>query len=133
MTIKQVMETLDAELLTPEADLTREVHAACGSDMMSDALAYADSHTLLLTGLCTLQVLRTVEMLDIPVIVFVRGKMPSEDMLELAAETERIVTLNDGMIVSDSRKTEKDCDLSEHHKMNEGYNKPEIGEEGMIC
>lgn len=27
MTIKQVMETLDAELLTPEADLTREVHA----------------------------------------------------------------------------------------------------------
>ena len=33
MTIKQVMETLDAELLTPEADLTREVHAACGSDM----------------------------------------------------------------------------------------------------
>ena len=24
MTIKQVMETLDAELLTPEADLTRE-------------------------------------------------------------------------------------------------------------
>ena len=39
MTIKQVMETLDAELLTPEADLTREVQAACGSDMMSDVLA----------------------------------------------------------------------------------------------
>ena len=52
---------------------------------------------------------------------------------ELAAETERIVTLNDGMIVSDSRKTEKGCDLSEHHKMNDGCNKPEIGEEGMIC
>ena len=32
--------------------------------MMSDTLAYADSHTLLLTGLCTLQVLRTVEMLE---------------------------------------------------------------------
>ena len=40
MTIKQVMETLDAELLTPEAALPREVHAACGSDMMSDVLAY---------------------------------------------------------------------------------------------
>ena len=52
---------------------------------------------------------------------------------ELAAETERIVTLNDGMIVSDSRKTEKGCDLSGHHKMNDGCNKPEIGEEGMIC
>ena len=52
---------------------------------------------------------------------------------ELAAETERIVTLNDGMIVSDSRKTEKGCDLSGYHKMNDGCNKPEIGEEGMIC
>ena len=49
---------------------------------------------------------------------------------ELAAETERIVTLNDGMIVSDSRKTEKGCDLSGYHKMNDGCNKPEIGEGG---
>ena len=51
MTIKQVMETLDAELLTPEADLTREVHAACGSDMMSDVLAYVKDQALLLTGM----------------------------------------------------------------------------------
>lgn len=52
---------------------------------------------------------------------------------ELAAETERIVTLNDGMIVSDSKKTEKGCDLSEHHKMNDGSNKPGIGEGGTLC
>ena len=52
---------------------------------------------------------------------------------ELAAETERIVTLNDGMIVSDSRKTEKGCDLSGYHKMNDGCNKPEIGEGGTLC
>ena len=49
MTIKQVMETLDAELLTPEADLTREVHAACGSDMMSDVLAYVKDQAVLVT------------------------------------------------------------------------------------
>ena len=52
---------------------------------------------------------------------------------ELAAETERIVTLNDGMIVSDSRKTESGCDLSGYHKMNDGCNKPEIGEGGTLC
>ena len=45
MTIKQVMETLAAALLTPEADLPREVHAACGSDMMSDVLAYVKDQT----------------------------------------------------------------------------------------
>lgn len=61
MTIKQVMETLDAELLTPEADLTREVHAACGSDMMSDVLAYVKDQAVLVTGLNNPQVVRTAD------------------------------------------------------------------------
>ena len=77
MTIKQVMETLDAELLTPEADLTREVHAACGSDMMSDVLA---------TGLNNPQVVRTADMMDMICIVFVRGKKPDGAILQLAVD-----------------------------------------------
>ena len=84
MTIKQVMETLDAELLTPEADLTREVHAACGSDMMSDVLACVTEDTLLLTGLVNSQCVRTCEMLDVPCVVFVRSKEPLADALALA-------------------------------------------------
>lgn len=84
MTIKQVMETLDAELLTPEADLTREVHAACGSDMMSDVLAYVKDQAVLLTGLVNIQVVRTADMMDMVCIVFVRGKEPDEDMIALA-------------------------------------------------
>ena len=75
MTIKQVMETLDAELLTPEADLTREVHAACGSDMMSDVLAYVNP-----------QVVRTADMMDMICIVFVRGKKPDGAILQLAVD-----------------------------------------------
>ena len=86
MTIKQVMETLDAELLTPEADLTREVHAACGSDMMSDVLAYVKDQGVLLTGLNNPQVVRTADMMDMVCIVFVRGKVPAGAILELAAE-----------------------------------------------
>ena len=38
---------------------------------------------------------------------------------ELAAETERIVTINDGMIVSDSRKMENRSNISENHIMND--------------
>ena len=91
MTIKQVMETLDDELLKPEADLTREVHAACGSDMMSDVLAFSKDHSILLTGLCNAQVIRTAEMLDIVCLIFVRGKKPDEAMLEMAEERGLIV------------------------------------------
>ena len=86
MTIKQVMETLDAELLTPEADLTREVHAACGSDMMSDVLAYVKDQAVLVTGLNNPQVVRTADMMDMVCVVFVRGKEPSPEMVELAED-----------------------------------------------
>lgn len=91
MTIKQVMETLDAELLTPEADLTREVHAACGSDMMSDVLAYVKNQAVLLTGLVNPQVIRTADMMDMKCIVLVRGKKPTEDMIRLAEEYEIVL------------------------------------------
>ena len=88
MTIKQVMETLDAELLTPEADLTREVHAACGSDMMSDVLAFVKNQSVLLTGLVNPQVIRTAEMMDMVCVVFVRGKVPDSAMIALAQQRE---------------------------------------------
>ena len=76
MTVNEISARVNATLLTGAAHLDGEISRAFGSDMMSDALAYADSHTILLTGLCNLQVLRTAEMLDIPVILFVRGKQP---------------------------------------------------------
>ena len=85
------VETLDAELLTPEADLTREVHAACGSDMMSDVLAFVKEQAVLLTGLVNPQVVRTAEMMDMKVIVFVRGKVPGDAILDLARELDIVV------------------------------------------
>ena len=95
MTIKQVMETLDAELLTPEADLTREVHAACGSDMMSDVLAYVKDQAVLVTGLNNPQVVRTADMMDMICIVFVRGKKPDAGILALAEERGMAILCTD--------------------------------------
>lgn len=88
MTIEQVMTVLDAALLTPQADLQREVHAACGSDMMSDVLAYVKDQAVLVTGLNNPQVVRTADMMDMICIVFVRGKMPDETILKLARERD---------------------------------------------
>lgn len=84
MTIGTIQELLHAELLTPRADLTREVHAACGSDMMSDVLAYVKDQGILITGLNNYQVVRTADMMDMPCILFVRGKRPDEVLLEMA-------------------------------------------------
>ena len=91
MTVKDVMDVLGARVLTGEEYLDREVKSACGSDMMSDVLAFSKDHSILLTGLCNPQVIRTAEMLDIVCVIFVRGKKPDETILEMAKERNLVI------------------------------------------
>ena len=91
MTVKDVMDVLGARVLTGEEYLDREVRSACGSDMMSDVLAFSKDHSILLTGLCNPQVIRTAEMLDIVCVIFVRGKQPDETILEMAKERNLVI------------------------------------------
>lgn len=91
MTVKDVRDVLGARVLIGEEYLDREVRTACGSDMMSDVLAFSKDHSILLTGLCNPQVIRTAEMLDIVCVIFVRGKKPDLTMLALAKETGLVI------------------------------------------
>jgi len=84
--LKQVQELLNAKILCGEDKLETEVNSACGCDLMSDVLAFVKDRALLLSGLVNPQVIRTAEMMDISSIVFVRGKMPDENTLNLAKE-----------------------------------------------
>lgn len=86
MTIAEIAAFLDAAWLCCEEEAQREIHSAFASDMMSDVLAYVQEDTLLLTGLVNSQSVRTCEMLDVPCIVFVRGKEPQPDAIEKAME-----------------------------------------------
>lgn len=86
MTIEKVIELLDARVLSETINLQQEIISICGSDMMSDVLAFIKKDALLLTGLTNPQVIRTAEMMDIVCIAFIRGKTPSPEMLELAEE-----------------------------------------------
>ena len=88
MTIQDVRDILQADMLCGEELLNKEVHSACGADMMSDVLAFVKDQAVLLTGLCNPQVIRTAEMMDIVCIVFVRNKKPDEEMIRLANERE---------------------------------------------
>ena len=88
MTINDVQTILHGRFICGEEHAEREIHSACGSDMMSDVLAFAKTKCVLLTGLCNPQVVRTAEMMDIVCIIFVRGKKPDETMMELSEEME---------------------------------------------
>lgn len=93
MTVRQIAEILDAEILCCEelADSV-SIHSACGSDMMSDVLAYVKDQGMLLTGLVNPQVVRTAEMMDMCCVAFVRGKRPDAAIIGLA-QSKNIILL----------------------------------------
>ena len=84
MKLSKVCEFLDAKVLFCEEELERDVKSACGSDMMSDVLAFVKDQSILLTGLLNPQTVRTAQMMDMKCIVFVRGKHPDDSTVELA-------------------------------------------------
>ena len=84
MKLEEVKGILSAQILCGEDKMNTEVLAACGCDLMSDVLAFVKDQALLLTGLMNSQVVRTAEMMDMKAIVFVRGKSPSQEILDLA-------------------------------------------------
>jgi len=95
MKIVTMQELLDAKVICCEELLSNHVYSACGSDMMSDVLAYVKDQAVLLTGLVNSQVIRTAEMMDMVCIVFVRSKMPTQDMIELAKESGIVLLATD--------------------------------------
>lgn len=85
MKAQEILELLEGQLLCGQLP-EEELMSACGSDMMSDVLAFHKEKMVLLTGLTNAHVIRTADMLDCGLIVFVRGKIPGDDVVELAAE-----------------------------------------------
>lgn len=91
MTVYDIKGYLDAQVICGEDLMATEVHTACGSDMMSDVLAFVKDQAVLLTGLVNPQVVRTAEMMDICCIVFVRGKQPDDAVIQLAKERDIVL------------------------------------------
>ena len=90
MKVKDIVDILKCQVLN-EGDMEEEVKTACGSDMMSDVLAFVKDQSVLLTGLMNPQVVRTAEMMDMHCIVFVRDKEPDETVLRLAEDRDMTV------------------------------------------
>jgi len=86
MTLKEIKELLQAEVIHGDDCLDVEITFAGGSDLMSDVLAFGKPGILLLTGLSNAQSVRTANIIDAKAIVYVRGKKPDKEGIELARE-----------------------------------------------
>ncbi|MDR2718273.1 MAG: hypothetical protein LBB89_09445 [Treponema sp.] len=91
MTVAEAVTLLEGQFFCGEDKAGLEVASACGADLMSDVMAFVKDRVLLLTGLVNPQVIRTASLLDIHAIIFVRGKAPSRDMIDMAEEADIIL------------------------------------------
>jgi anti-sigma regulatory factor (Ser/Thr protein kinase) len=87
MTLKDVQRLLEADPVgREEVHLDRQVASACGSDLMSDVLAFGRPGEILLTGLTNAQSVRTADIIGAIAVVYIRGKKPDEECLSLAEQ-----------------------------------------------
>jgi predicted transcriptional regulator len=86
MTVREIIDILQTQLHAGGDSLDRDVSTACGSDLMSDVMAFVKDEAVLLTGLVTIQTIRTAIVMDMGVVVCVRGKRPGQDMIDLARD-----------------------------------------------
>jgi predicted transcriptional regulator len=86
MKLREILELIEGNVISKDADLDLEIQMGCGADLMSDVLAFTHEGTLLMSGLTNPQVVRTAEMSGIKAIVFVRGKLPPPETISLAEE-----------------------------------------------
>ncbi|MBI4858219.1 MAG: hypothetical protein HY818_15895 [Acetobacterium woodii] len=91
MKLSQVRDLLEAVVLSGESHLDDEVQSGFGCDLMSDVLCFAREDAILLTGLVNKQVLNTADMANMNSIIFVRNKMPSQEMIAMAKERNLLV------------------------------------------
>jgi len=85
MNLREIKNTIHCKTLTDETLLDREIKYCFAADLMSDVLRYARVGSLLLTGLTNNQVLQVALLMDLKGIVFVRGKVPTKDVIGEAA------------------------------------------------
>ncbi len=86
MKLKEIVELAQGSILTRKAVPELEISSCGASDLMSDVLANVKADSLLITGLANTQSVRTAEMADIRVLVYVRGKVPDPETVKLAEE-----------------------------------------------
>ena len=86
MRLREIAELLEAAVLLGEEQLGREVPAVGAADMVSDVLFFGRPGMVLLTGLTKASVVRAAQVADVSAVVFVRGKRPEAETVELARD-----------------------------------------------
>jgi len=88
VTLDKISELLNADMLWTGNTRGIDIQVAKASDLMSDVLTFSGPGKLLITGLTNKHTIHTCEIAGIQAIIFVRGKKPSAEMIELGKKNK---------------------------------------------
>lgn len=99
MKLSEIISKYEYTVYTPDLLINKDINYGFCADLMSDALMILNSvkdqrilkESILITGLVTNQSIRTAEMLDVEVVLLVRGKIPSLKVVDLAIDSKVIL------------------------------------------
>jgi len=86
MILKEVKDILNAEVVSGDHDLEKEIKCAFAAELLSDVLALAQEGALLITGFTHSQVVYAADLANLCAILFIKGKRPSEETKQLAIQ-----------------------------------------------
>ncbi len=88
MKLSEIAQILESDFLAGEDKKDRDFKYCRGCDLMSDVLSSIAEDSVFLTGLVTLQAIRTASVSGAGAIVFVRNKKPSAEVVALARQED---------------------------------------------
>ncbi len=87
MLFTDIVDRLNAKVLHAD-EKSRDYVTACATDMLSEILALGTEGSVLVTGLCTPQLMSTADIVGIGAVVVVRGKNVPLDTIKKAKELD---------------------------------------------
>ncbi|MBE3072848.1 MAG: transcriptional regulator [Acidobacteria bacterium] len=88
MTLGEIRDLLDCEVICGGGQLDIEVTACFAADLMSDVLAFSRAGALLVTGLTSIQSVHTADVAEMRAILYVHDKRPAESVADVARQKQ---------------------------------------------
>jgi predicted transcriptional regulator len=86
MTLAEIKELLECEVLVGHDGLAVDIRDVVASDGMSEILAFARAKELMITGLTNIQSIRTADIAGVSAVIYCRGKVPDKRVVDFARE-----------------------------------------------
>ena len=95
MIIAEIKDILKADILVGGDQMDKTIVGGGSADLMDDVLAAVAKGSVLLTGVTTEKVIRTAQIAGVGAVVFVRGKTPPINVVDLAKSLNLPVLLTE--------------------------------------